>query len=75
LDAGSVTLVVTGELARDGTAEACEVVFAVDSVTQAYEALQERIPFVNEPRAVNAQNWAVNFRDPDGHSLSFYGSQ
>jgi catechol 2,3-dioxygenase-like lactoylglutathione lyase family enzyme len=77
LDTGSVTLVVTAELSRNGEAlsEACEVVFAVDSVTQAYAALKERIAFTNEPRPVNAQNWAVNFRDPDGHSLSLYGSE
>jgi catechol 2,3-dioxygenase-like lactoylglutathione lyase family enzyme len=75
LDTGSVTLVVTGELARDGAAEACEVVFAVDSVTKAYEALKDRIAFANEPRPVNPQNWAVNFHDPDGHSLSLYGSE
>jgi len=27
----------------------------------------------NEPRVVNGENWAVNFRDPDGHQCSFYG--
>jgi|SRR5579884_1200543 len=77
LDTGSVTLILSGELVpADGAQrEACEVVFAVDSVTQSYEALKDRIAFVNEPRAVNAQNWAVNFRDADGHSLSFYGGE
>ena len=77
LDTGSVTLVVSGELARSGSAqhEGCEVVFAVDSVRNAYDALRERVTFLNEPRPVNAQNWAVNFQDPDGHSLSLYGSE
>ena len=50
-----------------------ELVFNVASVTAAFEALKPRIAFVNEPRQVNEQNWAVNFNDPDGHALSFYG--
>jgi len=77
LDTGSVTLVLTGELARSGSAseEGCEVVFAVESVRAAYEALKDRIAFANEPRLVNPQNWAVNFRDPDGHLLSLYGAR
>lgn len=77
LDTGSVPLVVSGELGHPGpqSAQACEVVFAVESVSSAYAALKERIVFLREPRPVNAQNWAVNFRDPDGHLLSFYGPQ
>jgi catechol 2,3-dioxygenase-like lactoylglutathione lyase family enzyme len=71
LDAGSVTLVVTGELS-DGQAE---LVFGVDSVAKIFEdAKRKGLQFVNEPRAVNAGNWAVNFSDPSGHALSFYGA-
>ena len=70
-------LVVTGELARSAPVppEGCEVVFAVESVRKAYDALKDRIAFVNEPRPVNEQNRAVNFSDTDGHSLSLYGSE
>lgn len=74
-DAGAVTLAVSEELARRAPAapEGVELVFGVDSVMAAYAALRETIPFVNEPRQVNAENWAVNFNDLDGHSLSLYG--
>lgn len=72
LDAGGTTLVVTGELA-DGEAE---LVFGAESVEQAYKHFGSRgLAFVNEPRLVSADKWAVNFRDPAGHSLSFYGAQ
>ena len=78
LDTGTVSLALSGELAqREGAPrrEPVELVFSVDSVTRAYEALKDRIEFVNEPRAVNEQNWAVNFNDLDGHALSLYGPQ
>lgn len=74
-DTGAATLVVSGELSAASGAATHECVFAVDSVTQAYERFKERIPFVNAPRAVNDANWAVNFNDPDGHHCSFYGPQ
>lgn len=74
-DTGGVTLAVSDELSRRGDAlrEGVELVFAVDSVNEAYRELKERIAFVNEPRKVNAENWAVNFNDPEGHALSLYG--
>jgi catechol 2,3-dioxygenase-like lactoylglutathione lyase family enzyme len=74
---GAVTLALSGELGRrSGEHESCEFVFGVSSVREAYERAKERgVAFVNEPRPVNAQNWAVNFNDPDGHLLSFYGSE
>jgi len=77
IDTGNTALVVTSELARARGAEreGCEVVFSVDSVTETYNTLKDRVAFVNEPRPVNPQQWAVNFCDPDGHSLSFYGPQ
>ncbi len=75
-DAGGITLALNGELAAPGDAPAaCELVFSVPSVGIAYAELKERIAFLNEPRVVNGENWAVNFRDPDGHLLSFYGPQ
>jgi catechol 2,3-dioxygenase-like lactoylglutathione lyase family enzyme len=74
-EAGAVTLALSEELAGRAPAspEGVELVFAVDSVTETYGALKGTIAFVNEPRAVNGDNWAVNFNDPDGHALSFYG--
>ena len=72
LDAGGLTIVVTSELA-DGQAE---FAFGVDSVQQAYEHFKRAgLTFINEPRQVNSENWAVNFRDPSAHSLSLYGAR
>jgi len=68
LKTGATTLVL-----RSGVIPV-ELVFNVDSVTAAYERLKPRVAFINEPRQVNEQNWAVNFNDPDGHTLSLYGS-
>lgn len=77
LHAGTVTLALSQDLARRASEprEGIELVFAVDSVTAAYRTLKDSIAFVNEPRPVNAENWAVNFNDPDGHALSLYGPQ
>jgi catechol 2,3-dioxygenase-like lactoylglutathione lyase family enzyme len=75
-DTGEARLALTAELARrDGAASGHECVFGVASVGQAYDALKEHVEFLNEPRAVNDEAWAVNFRDPDGHLLSLYGPQ
>jgi catechol 2,3-dioxygenase-like lactoylglutathione lyase family enzyme len=76
LDGGGVTLCLSQPLARarDRLAGATEVVFAVDDVTGAYEALRERgVRFIQEPRNVNGSDWAANFEDPDGHTLSVFG--
>lgn len=77
LEAGGVALALSGELARrEGpNYESCELVFGVASVTAAHRTLKARVKFLNEPRPVNAENWAVSFRDLDGHLLSFYGPQ
>jgi catechol 2,3-dioxygenase-like lactoylglutathione lyase family enzyme len=74
---GGITLALSDELARRGdvSREGVELVFGVDSVTAAYRELKDTITFANQPRPVNAENWAVNFSDPDGHSLSLYGPQ
>lgn len=75
-DTGATTLAVTQEFAPPAPGDRShECVFGVRSVGRAYDELRERIAFVNEPRPVNAQAWAVNFRDPDGHQLSFYGPE
>jgi len=76
LDTGATTLALSGELSRRQTAtqrDRIEIVFSVESVAAAYDALKARITFANKPRQVNEKNWAVNFNDPDGHALSLYG--
>lgn len=73
---GEVTLALSGALARGEAASgtATEIVFGVPSVREAYDELRaDGIAFINEPRMVNANAWAVNLLDPDGHLLSFYG--
>jgi catechol 2,3-dioxygenase-like lactoylglutathione lyase family enzyme len=75
-DTGEAKLALTSELGNGAShSEGHECVFAVPSVEKAYAALRDQIQFLNEPRPVNDLNWAVNFRDPDGHLLSLYGPQ
>jgi catechol 2,3-dioxygenase-like lactoylglutathione lyase family enzyme len=55
---------------------ATEVVFGVDSVTAAYDALRARgVVFTQTPRQVAGPNWGANFIDPDGHRLSVFGPE
>ena len=75
---GGVTLALSEGLARalPQLAGAFEVVFQVDGVSEAYEALRERgVKFRIEPRQVAGPNWAANFDDPDGHHLSVFGPE
>ena len=77
LDAGAVMLCLSKGLtqASSSIVGATEVVFAVESVGKAYEALRGKgVTFVNEPRVVTGTSWAVNFNDPDGHKLSLFGA-
>ena len=79
LNAGPVTLCLTDELARaagDPVAGATEVVFSVEHVKAAHEALRAKgVVFTHEPRNVTGPFWAANFNDPDGHRLSVFGSE
>jgi predicted enzyme related to lactoylglutathione lyase len=55
---------------------ATEVVFGVDNVRAAQKALVERgVTFLGEPRAVTSTDWAVHFKDVDGHLLSLFGPE
>lgn len=57
-------------------AGATEVVFGVDSVRAAQKALVEKgIAFLGEPRPVTPTDWAVHFKDLDGHLLSLFGPE
>ena len=74
--AGGVTLVLTEAIVRNGivTVGSAEIVFGVEGVREAHEALGARgVSFTQEPRAVNPPMWAANFNDPDGHRLSIFG--
>lgn len=51
-----------------------EVVFGVEDVGAAYEALKSRgVLFVREPRHATGENWSAVFTDPNGHRLSVFG--
>ncbi len=57
-------------------AGASEVVFQVEHVRAAREALQAQgVEFLNEPRQVTPTDWVAHFRDPDGHLLSIFGPE
>ena len=78
LDGGGVTLCLSQPLARatGPTAGATEIVFSVEDVRAAYEALRGRgVQFTQEPRNVSGPMWAANFEDPDGHRLSVFGPE
>ena len=45
-------------------------------LTAAHEPLRARgVEFLNAPRNVTGDQWAANFRDPDGHLLSVFGPE
>ena len=78
LSAGSVTLSLSEAHAKLATpvAGGTEIVFDVADVTAAHETLQARgVEFLNAPRNVTGDQWAANFRDPDGHLLSIFGPE
>jgi catechol 2,3-dioxygenase-like lactoylglutathione lyase family enzyme len=57
-------------------AEAVEVSFGVDNLRTTHKALGEKgVVFLSEPRAVTPTDWAVHFRDVDGHLLSLFGPE
>jgi catechol 2,3-dioxygenase-like lactoylglutathione lyase family enzyme len=75
-DAGGVSLVLSEPLAKakSPVAGATEIVFSVPDVAQAYDALRTNgVQFRGEPRNVAGSDWAANFDDPDGHTLSIFG--
>lgn len=57
-------------------AEAVEVSFGVDSLRATHQLLGEKgVVFLSEPRQVTPTDWAVHFRDVDGHLLSLFGPE
>jgi len=77
-DAGGTMLALSAPLGDAKTSPhtvgALEVVFAVDDLTTAVEALRSRgVTFIAEPRRVTGESWSAVFKDPDGHRLSLFG--
>ena len=77
-DGGGVTLALSQGLAQ-ATGKgpgATEVVFSVEHVRAAYDALRNQgVEFSNQPHTVSPGNWVANFDDPDGHLLSIFGPE
>ena len=76
LNAGAVALCLSEPAARmrGQVAGAGEVVFSVENVTAAYEALRGRgVEFTHEPRSITPTSRVANFDDPDGNHLSIFG--
>jgi predicted enzyme related to lactoylglutathione lyase len=75
--AGEVTIALNRPLARaagDAIVGAVEVIFPVEKVSVAHDALAERgCHFVNAPHEVTTGLWAATFTDPDGHRLTLLG--
>jgi catechol 2,3-dioxygenase-like lactoylglutathione lyase family enzyme len=81
-DCGGVTLCLSEPLAKatgagaGAGAGATEIVFSVEDVRGAYEALRAKgVQFTIEPRNVTGTLWSANFQDPDGHRLSVFGPE
>jgi catechol 2,3-dioxygenase-like lactoylglutathione lyase family enzyme len=77
-DADGLTLALTLALpkATGRGAGATEVVFFVEHVRAAHEALRSQgVEFFQEPRQISGPNWGANFYDPDRHILSVFGPE
>ena len=62
--------------ANQPIAGATEVSFGVDNLRAAHQALVAKgVTFLGEPRQVTPTDWAVHFRDIDGHLLSLFGPE
>ena len=76
VNAGAVTLCLSEPAAkvRGQAAGAGEIVFSVEDVTAAYQALQGKgVQYTHEPRNVTPTTRVANFDDPDGNHLSISG--
>ncbi|HEY2390655.1 MAG TPA: VOC family protein [Candidatus Angelobacter sp.] len=57
-------------------AGATEVSFGVDNLRATHKALMEKgVTFTGEPRQATPTDWAVHFKDVDGHLLSLFGPE
>lgn len=77
-NAGGMTLALSLPHAKNSPqlVGATEIVFSVEDVRAAYDALRARgVKFTAEPRNVTGTLWSANFNDPDGHRLSIFGPE
>jgi catechol 2,3-dioxygenase-like lactoylglutathione lyase family enzyme len=77
LQCGSVMLGLSPRHMNTGQlTEAVEVSFGVDNLRATHKALSEKgVVFLSEPRQVTPTDWAVHFKDVDGHLLSLFGPE
>jgi len=76
LRAGAMTLCLrkVNQLPESVDERMVELVFGVEDIHAAYEALVGKgVVFRIEPRVVTGDQFAADFRDPDGHVLSIFG--
>ena len=76
MDAGAISLGLrhVADLGAPHDDRRVELVFPVDDIQSAYEALRAKgVTFRVAPRVVTGDRWAADFRDPDGHVLSIFG--
>ena len=76
MKAGAITLCLSEPAAkiRGEVPGAGEIVFSVEDVTAAYQALRGKgVQFTHEPRSVSPTTRIANFDDPDGNHLSISG--
>jgi len=76
LNGGTVTLCLSEPAAkiRGQVVGAGEIVFSVEDVTAAYQALRGKgVRFTQEPRSVTPTTRVANFDDPDGNHLCIAG--
>jgi lactoylglutathione lyase len=74
VNGGAVILCLSEPAAkiRGQVAGAGEIVFSVEDVTAAYQALRAKgVQFTHEPRSVTPTTRIANFDDPDGNQLLF----
>lgn len=77
-DAGKIALVLSEDRARSSehVAGATEIVFSVEDVRAAYDALKNQgVTFQREPVQITGPMWAAHILDPDGHLLSIFGPE
>jgi len=77
-DAGKIMLILSEEHARSSerVAGATEIVFSVEDVRAAHEALMNQgVNFSKDPFPVTGPMWAAHMLDPDGHLLSIFGPE
>lgn len=77
LDAGGIRLALRGvRTLAPADEHRTELVFHVDDVQAACDALVARgVAFRIQPRVVSGDDYAADFRDPDGHVLSIFGKK